>query len=162
MALNAGANKRPHPRDLSPRPGRLHCLVGDFIAEDLCAAPVDRCRWLLRQMPSCASDLEPREQAFSVAAIDGFEIARRKGAFRRRRRSDGRSVTANAGVRSDPRREGAQPDRAAPRGPHCANLAFFAPPHPNNIAQKILLFLPPAPIGFGSPASAELLSQNPF
>jgi hypothetical protein len=34
-ALNAGANKRPHPRDLSPRAGRLHCLVGDFADEDL-------------------------------------------------------------------------------------------------------------------------------
>ena len=29
-ALNAGANKRPRPRNLSPRASRLHCLVGDF------------------------------------------------------------------------------------------------------------------------------------
>ena len=35
VALYAGANKRPRPRDLSPRPGRLNCLVGDFVAEDL-------------------------------------------------------------------------------------------------------------------------------
>jgi hypothetical protein len=34
VALYAGANKRPRPRDLS-RPGRLNCLVGDFVAEDL-------------------------------------------------------------------------------------------------------------------------------
>ena len=31
----AGANKRPHPRDLSPRTSRLHCLVRDFVDEDL-------------------------------------------------------------------------------------------------------------------------------
>ena len=35
VALYAGANKRPCPRDLSPRPGRLNCLVVDFVAEDL-------------------------------------------------------------------------------------------------------------------------------
>jgi hypothetical protein len=34
VALYAGANKCPRPRDLS-RPGLLHCLVGDFVAEDL-------------------------------------------------------------------------------------------------------------------------------
>jgi hypothetical protein len=36
MALNAaGANERPHPRDLSPRASRLHCLVADFADEDV-------------------------------------------------------------------------------------------------------------------------------
>ena len=31
----AGANKRPHRRDLSPRTSCLHCLVRDFVDEDL-------------------------------------------------------------------------------------------------------------------------------
>ena len=35
VALYAGAIKRPRPRDLSPRPGRLNCLVRDFVAETL-------------------------------------------------------------------------------------------------------------------------------
>jgi hypothetical protein len=34
-ALNAGANDRPRPRDLSPRASRLQGLVGDFLAQDL-------------------------------------------------------------------------------------------------------------------------------
>ena len=37
----AGANKRPHPRDLSRRASRLHCLVGDFADEDLFLNLVD-------------------------------------------------------------------------------------------------------------------------
>ena len=36
MAFNAaGANERPRPRDLSARASRLHCLVRDFVDEDL-------------------------------------------------------------------------------------------------------------------------------